>query len=93
MQTSTRTPRKIIPKMFFRGFVSNEMYLMAGKSLSRSDYQKSVKSKMAPDDSRKRKLLWLNSVYLSVLCLLKVLSVNFSAVTDVGRGSLKQPAI
>ena len=93
MQTSTRTPRKIIPKMFSRGFVSNEMYLMAGKILLKSDYQNSVKSKMSPNDFRSRKLLWLNSVYLSILYLLKVLSVNVSAVTDVGRGSLKQPAI
>ena len=38
MQTFTRTHRKIIPKMFSRGFVTNEMYLMAGKSLSKFDY-------------------------------------------------------
>ena len=57
MQTSTRMPRKIITKMFSRGLVTNELYLMAGESLSKSDYQKSVKSKMAPNDSRRRKLL------------------------------------
>ena len=34
----------------------NEMYLMAGGNLSKSDYQKSVKSKMAANDST-RKLL------------------------------------
>ena len=38
-------------------FVTNEMYLMAGESLSKSDYQKSVKSKMTANDSRRRKLL------------------------------------
>ena len=40
MQTSTRTPQKIIPKIFSRGFVTNEMYLLAGESLLKSDYQK-----------------------------------------------------
>ena len=40
MQTSTRTPQKITPKIFFGGFVTNEMYLMAGESLSKSNYQK-----------------------------------------------------
>ena len=39
------------------GFVTNEMYLMAGKSLSKSDYQNSVKSKMTADDSGRKKLL------------------------------------
>ena len=68
MQTSTRTPRKIIPEMFSRGFVTNEMYLMAGESLSKSDYQKSVKSKMAANDSGRRKLLRLISVYLLFKC-------------------------
>ena len=72
MQTSIRTPRKNIPTMFSRGFVTNNMYLMAGESLSKSGYQKSVKSKMAAND-----------------CL----SVNVGARTDIGRGSLKQPAI
>ena len=62
MQTSNRTPRNLLPKIFYRGFVTNEMYLKAGESLSKSDYQKSVKSKMAANDYR-MKLLWLISVY------------------------------
>ena len=57
MQTSSHTPQKIIPKIFSRGFVTNKMYLVAGESLSKSDYQKSVKSKMAANDSRRRILL------------------------------------
>ena len=84
MQTSTRTPQKIISKTFSRGFVTNEMYSMAGESLSKSDYQKSVKSKMAANDSRKKEIAMTN------WC---ISNVNVSAGTDVGLGSLKQPAI
>ena len=40
MQTSTRTPQKLYQKYFPEVFVNNEMYLMAGESLSKSDYQK-----------------------------------------------------
>ena len=35
----SNTPKNI-PKIFSRGFVTNEIYLMAGESLSKSDYQK-----------------------------------------------------
>ena len=56
MQTSTRTPREMIPKMFSTGFVTKKMYLMAAESLLKSNYQESVKSKMAANDSRRRKL-------------------------------------
>ena len=51
MQTSTRTPREIIPKIFSRGIVTNKSIYC----LLESDYQKSVKSMMAANDSRKGK--------------------------------------
>ena len=36
----TLEPPKKYTKVFSSGFVTNEMYLMAGKSLSKYDYQK-----------------------------------------------------
>ena len=47
-------PPKKYNKMFCSDFVT---YEIKGKYLSKFDYQKSVKSKMAANDSRRRKLL------------------------------------
>ena len=55
-------PLKNYTKVFSSGFVTNEIYLMAGKRLWKYNYQKSFKSEIAANDNKKEKYLWLISV-------------------------------